>query len=102
MSKRMTTDARSDQILACAVQLAADKGLYAVTREDVAKAAGISTGRVSGCFGTMSKLRRSIVKSAVRDENLSVLAAAIAARDAGVAKIPADLRMRALSSLMVS
>lgn len=102
MSKRLTTDERSIQILACAVNLAAEKGLYAMTREDIAEAAGISTGRVSGCFGTMEALRTRVLREAIRTENLPIIAAGIAARAKPIAKVSADLRMRALSSLMMS
>lgn len=67
-------------ILLAAVSLARTRGLRALTRLDVAKAAKAATGTISYHFGSMAKLRDAIVDHAIEHECIEVLVQARAER----------------------
>lgn len=97
---RLTPQVRKDQLLTVALSLAAVHGYARLTRDQIAAGAGVSAGLVSQSFGTMTNLRRDIVRAAVRTENLPVLGQALAAIDAHARSAPDALKLRALNSLM--
>ena len=86
-------------LLMVAIELAEKHGYREVTRDVIAGVSGASMGTVTNYLGTMQQLRRAIVRHAVRTENLSIVAQAVALRDPLVKKIDPDLKARALSSL---
>ncbi len=88
-----------ERIFATAMQLAADKGIAAVTRNAVADKASVATGSVSYHFDNVKKLQRAVVEQAIRDENLAVLGWAVAEKHPSVqaGKLSEDLRRRALN-----
>lgn len=95
-SKRLPPLERSTQLLDIAVDLAAKHGLANVTRDQVAKAASIAPGTVSNRMGTMTEMRRSVMRHAVAKENLAVIAQGLATKDRFALKAPEALRLRAL------
>lgn len=99
MKKRMTGTDRTERILAAAVKLAERKGFLQVTREGVAKEAKVSTGLVSTYFGSMDKLRDEIMRVAVRDEIMAIIAAGVLSKNRVAQRAPDDLRKRAVESL---
>ena len=98
MSK-LEARARAAQILAAAVQLAAQHGYTRLTREQVAARIGVAPSLVPHYMGTMAQLRRRIMREAVRVECLPVIAQGLAARDPHAMAAPADLRQRAARHL---
>lgn len=97
--KRMKPEARRDEILSAAFALAA-KGFYlALTRNEIAEAAGISGPAVQYHFETMAKLRKAIMRAAIAREELPVVAQGIMANDALTKDLPGNLRERALASV---
>lgn len=60
MATRLKPDLRRAEILEAALETARRVGLHALTREDVAKAAGVSPGLVSVRLGLMTGLRQSV------------------------------------------
>ena len=88
---------RKSEILDAALSLAASRGLAAVTGPKVAEAAGVSRPLVANYWGTMTQLRRAVMRAAVKRECLPVLAEMIATRAS--VKVPDVLRDRALESL---
>lgn len=99
MSKRLDPDVRSGQILAAAVKLAKTKGFTALTRDGIADEAKVSTGLVSNYFGSMDAMRNEVMRVAVRDEILPVVAQGIVAKNRIATRAPVTLRQRALASL---
>lgn len=99
MSKRLAPDVRSGQILAAAVKLAKAKGFAALTRDSIAEEAQVSTGLVSNYFGSMDDMRNEVMKVAVRDEILPIVAQGIVANNRFAKRAPVTLRQRALASL---
>lgn len=101
MTQRLAPKDRKDQILTAAVNLASLNGYQNVTREAIAEAAQCAPASVSHYFGTMTQLRRDIVRAAVRHAILPVIAQALAARDPHVKKASDELKQKALALLAV-
>lgn len=86
----MTTKAKSGTyvrptskpfILNAAVNLAKERGLRSFSRADIAKRSKVGAATVSFHFGKMDELRRAVVKHAIENEIVSILADARADRD---------------------
>lgn len=91
---------RVAQILGAALAVCSEETTYSrVTREEIAKRAGIPPTLITYHCGTMPDLRRDIMREAVRVGCLPVIAQGLAARDRHAQKAPEDLRQRALESL---
>jgi len=78
-------------VLAAAVSVARERGLFSFSRIHVAQAAKVAEGTVSNNLGTMAEMRTAIARYAVDNEVLSLLTDVAAIRRAGVS-IPAELR----------
>ena len=96
---RMSRRARHDDIVAAALRIAGDSGYNRITRDDIALAAGCSPALVSEILGTMTQLRRTLVRAAIANEILPVVAQALALRDPHALRAPQELRERAAASL---
>lgn len=86
---------RSRELLAAALKLAARTGWRTMTREAVAEAAGVSPGLVSARLGTMDALRRSVMRQAVRERCVPVVAEGLVAGDKHARKADGALRAAA-------
>ena len=64
-----------------ALKLAAKHGYQHITREQVAAEADVGAGTVNLHYSSMAKLKKEIVRHAVRTENLKIIAQAIVAKD---------------------
>ena len=97
---KLEARARVAQILKAALELCGEGAHYVrITRDEIAKKAGIPSSLVAYHCGTMADLRRDIMREAVRVENLAVIAQGLAARDRHALKADEALRRRALDSL---
>lgn len=94
-----TRDAMKGKILAAAVTLASTEGLAALTRDGVAHAAGVSNGSVNFYYQTMAYLTARVMRQAVAQQLLSVIAEGIAARHPVACGAPRELRRRAMAHL---
>jgi AcrR family transcriptional regulator len=90
---------KKHDLLVHALELAQVHGYNKVTRDGIADRSGVAMGTVTNQLGTMQQLRRSIVRHAIRTENLAIVAQAVALKDPLVKKIDQDLKQRALASL---
>ena len=97
---RFKPEVRKDAILEAATALALDDGLCAVRLIPVAQRAGVTNGLVSHYFGTVKQLHRAVVRHAVHNEILPIVAQALAAGDSDARKAPEELKQRALASLL--
>ena len=92
--------ARNAKVLDSAFWLAKNRGgLPAVTREAVARETGLSVGTVSNAFGAMDALREEVVKMAVRQGILEIVAQALASGSDAAKTAGEDLKFRALATL---
>ncbi len=96
---KLRAEQRRAQIMAHATRVAIDGFLYDVTADAIAEAVGVKRPTVLYHFGSMQGLRDAVVRTAIRRENLSILAQAIASNDPLVKDINDDLRRRAVLSL---
>ena len=90
---------RIAQILTAALKIAPKVGYAKLTRDDVAKEAGIPASLIPYHMGTMAEFRRKIMREAVRVECLPVIAQGVACSDRIALKAPDALRRKALSSI---
>lgn len=98
MKRRATLD-RSEHVFKCAVKLMERHGYDRVSRELIAESAACSPALVNVYFGTMSKLRSEVLRHAVRESNLTLLAQGIVSRHRVALAAPAALKARAIQSL---
>lgn len=99
MTKKFDPTDREQQILTEALRQARAHGYQNIQRAAIADALGIAHSLVNRYFGTMSTLRRDVMRAAVRTECLAVIAQGIALRDRHALKAPPALRERAIASL---
>lgn len=98
--RRLLPDDRKAEILNAALKLAERPGGWSkLTRDLVAQTAGCADGLVSKYFGTMITFRRTIMRAAIKDNNLSILAQGLASNDPTARKIPPELKVKALHEL---
>lgn len=100
MSKRKKPSVRKKEILAAAMELAKTDHYIRVTRERIAERVNISTGLVNLYFNTMNELRSAIVRNAINEEVIEVVAQAIANKDPQALDISHELKCQAAAHLM--
>lgn len=86
------TQTLKPSILAEAITLAKNFGLYRFSRSQVAAAAKVGESTVSYHFGTMATLRTEVIKKAVEKEILPILADARTSRD--ITRVPMSEELR--------
>jgi len=97
---RLKPDDRKMQILKAALIVASKSGGWMrLTRQMVATEAGCAEGLVSKYFGTMTDFRRTIMRTAVHNNILSVVAQGLAYGDKHAQKAAPELRSKALATL---
>lgn len=100
MKKRLDPKDRKAQILDAAITVAAARGGWSkLSREAVARQAACSDGLISVYFGTMVNFRRTVMRAAIKAENLSVIAQGLACGDKCAHKATPELKTRALATL---
>jgi AcrR family transcriptional regulator len=97
--RRLKPEARSREILTAALALAENVGLQNMKRNTVAEKSKAANGSINHYFGDMDGLRTAVVEFAIEEENLAVLAEAIATRHPAIESIPPKLRARVLRAL---
>lgn len=96
MSRKRKIDGAA--LLEAAIELSHEYGYSNVTREQIATKAGVATGSVNLYFGTMHKLRKTIVRHAIRTNNQRIVAQAILAGDGLIDKLDSKDRLAALTA----
>jgi len=71
---RLDPEVRRKKILAAAIRLCHTKSYMSITRTEIAVAAGVSDGLVTIYFGTMTQLRRVIMREAVKTSSIEIIA----------------------------
>ena len=91
-----TSPTSKPYILEVAVALAKEHGLRKFSRSQVAKKTGLASATVSFHFGSMDALRTEVVKYAVENEVLSILADVRTDRDRAdfSARMSAELKKK--------
>ena len=92
--------ARREQILAAAMTIAIETGYGSLTRDGVAKAAGVSMGQVNHSFEKMSQLRNAVMRRAVKLELLPIIAQGLATSNKYALAVSDEVKMKALLTLI--
>lgn len=91
----MNTTDRTRDLLSAALRLAEAEGWRTLTRDAIARAAGVSGALVTTRLGTMDALRRSVMRAAVRERCVPVVAEGLVVGDAHARKADDALRAAA-------
>lgn len=97
--KRMKPADRKASILEAALYVAEEMGYTKFRLVDVAARAECSTGLVMSYWPTMARVRRDVMRAAVKRELLHIIAVGIALGEPSCGKLSHDLRARALGTL---
>ncbi len=101
MSKRrFKPEVRKDSIIAAALALSTETHYREVTRDQIGTRCGITGTAVMYHFKTMQQLRREIMRAAVKQERLRVIAQGLTCGDAHAQRAPDDLQRRALDAVV--
>ena len=92
---RLTPKERKAQILQAALDIAAQSGVDRLVVSEVATRVGVTKGLVLHYFSTMPQLKRAVMRAAVKQEVVSVVARGLALDDPQARKAPDDLRAKA-------
>lgn len=95
---RMKPDARKEDIMAAALPLAERKGYNRITRDEIVAAAKVSGPVLHYHFGSMDQFRRSLMRYAVKNRCLRVIAQGIVANDVQALKVDEATRRKALAA----
>jgi len=98
-SKRLKPVNRAGEILDAALVVAVTKGYNTMTRDDIALKAGCSIGLISLRWATMPALKRAVMREAVKNSVLPIIAQGIVARDALALNAPIKVRKLAVATL---
>lgn len=101
MTTRLKPTDRKTQILDAALAVAKKQGYAHVTRDAIAAEAGCAPGLVSHYLGTMVDTRRDIMRAAIRQRVLPIIAQGLAANDRHARKAPDDVKQAALASIAI-
>lgn len=101
MSRNKRTDPkiRRRKLLTAALEVASKQGYQVMTFDQIAEEAQVSKSLVCKYFGTMPKLRRDVMRAAVRDEVLPVIAQGLINKDPHAKKASKELQEKAKNCL---
>lgn len=99
MPTRKDPKARYAAILDAAVKEATEKGVSNILRKDIALRAGVSEPMVNKHLGTITQTKRLIMRKAISDGVLPIIAEGLATREPHAMKISDELKQAALNTL---
>lgn len=97
---RMNPKERREQIMIAAIKVAEKKGYDRIERKDVANAANCAEGLINNYYGTMNQLKRDVMRRAVKDGNLIIIAQGLAVKDKHALKADTELKSKAIVAMM--
>lgn len=97
--RRLAPNDRRNEILSAAICLADAHGYDKITRSQVAKLAQCAAASVSKYFGTMNQFRRTIIRHAIKNECLRIIAQGLINNDKHALKASEELKQRAIKSI---
>lgn len=100
--KRISPEMRKSALLNAAVELAKSQGYANVKREDIADEAGVSVSLTNHYFSNMNQLRKAIMRHAVTNEILEVIAQGITVKDPQALRASDEVKSKALALFEVA
>lgn len=92
MTTKQSNAVRTAELLDAALRLAEREGWSNLTRDGIARSAGVSYALVTVRLGTMEAIRRSVMRAAVRMRCVAVVAEGLALKDRQALKADPSLR----------
>jgi AcrR family transcriptional regulator len=99
MRERKEPAERKQELLEVAIHLAKEVGYSHITRNEVARRAGVAYGLVTLYFKTIENLKRLVVKEAIKREIVQILAQALARKETLTRKLNPDLLEKVIRHL---
>lgn len=96
---RMRPEARKDEILAAALDIAANSHYLKVTREQIAVRVGVSGPAIQYHFQTMVQLRKDLMRAAVKQTCLKVIAQGLLSDDPHAIRASEGLKRQAIKAI---
>ncbi len=98
---RTNSTLRKEQLINAALDCfeKSDKPFMKVTRGDIAEEAGVSEQLITHHLGTITELRRDIIRHAVLQRRLKIIAQGLAVGDSHARKAPQELKDLAVALL---
>lgn len=100
LKKRVAPQLRKENILSCAIKLAEKVGYTKITATAVAEDAGITHQTVMHYFSTMNQLKTEVMRRAVKENNLRIIAQGLVAGDKHAKKAEQHVKEDALKCLI--
>ena len=97
--QRLPKGERRAELLKAALELAESQGVDKVTQAEVARRVGVTHALVIHYFGTVTQLRRDVMRAAVKQRIVPIVARGIALGDAHALKADEALRTLAAKHL---
>lgn len=91
---------RKRAILEAAISEAKEQGYQWITRDAVAKRAGVGAGSVNVAFGRMVELKRAVLREAVARRIVEIVAQGLADAHPIAKDAPSDLKQEAVALLL--
>lgn len=97
---RIDPELRKKHILDIALVMAAKVGYHNLTRDGIANKANMSTGIITQRFGTIGKLKNLVLRTAIQQEILCIIAQGLANNDPQTQRLPKELKEKTLQSML--
>lgn len=99
MAIRMTKDARKQAVLDAAIKAAETVGFAKMRTKDIAEIAECGHGTVTLYWSTIGQLRRAVMRAAIKQRILKIVACGLAIDDPVAQKAPDELKKAARAAL---
>lgn len=98
--RRLEPETRRNEILEAALSEAKKSGFHSLSILGVAVKADCSRALIHTYFNTVSQLKRAVMRQAIKNENLLIVAQGLVAGDTTARKAPDWLQQKALESVI--
>ncbi len=95
----MEKEARKASVLEAAIVVAEKIGFANMRTKDIAEQAQCGYGTVTLYWSTMGQLRRAVMRAAIQQRKLRIIAVGLATGDKDAKKAPDELKRAALATL---
>jgi AcrR family transcriptional regulator len=96
---RLSPETRKRRILDAAIELAIKHGYDRISSKKVAHYAGVNSGLIFYYFGNMAALKREVMRVAIEQENIIIIAQGLVAKDPLTLKASNELKQKATANL---
>jgi len=96
MRERKLPTERKGELLSVAIDLSKEIGYSHITRDGVAKRAGVSYGLVTRYFQSIDNLKHLVMKQAISDEIVEIIAQGMVLNDPLTKKLDSKLRAKVI------